>query len=530
MKTRMCLVGFLFTVSITLLLMVAKPSSAPAAVSLDLELRAAPEDQENPAVASAGVNFLVVWMDRRNKISSWTDYDIYAARISAAGEVLDPGGIPVCTATNWQSYPSVAFDGVNYLVVWSDNRNHTPTRGALDVYGARVSPAGEVQDPNGFQITHGEAIYQPTLAFNGTEYLVTGYVDGHNGVRATTVLGVRVTPDAVVRDTEELVIHQSTFPTFAAGVASVGSDWLVVWNDVGGIQGARVSRDGSIFPPVMLKSGPSFARGVRGLAPVGDNYFLTSIANRLIGTDTYVQDVYGTWISPAGEPLRTILVASNQNQTIGGTALLPTTYLQENPTAAANGSELLVVWESGIHTDGARYRYLSDIRGVRIDANGNVSPSFSLCIAPQDQSQPTVAFNGRNFMAVWHDARTAPPEQWSAFGQFDVYGARVDTTGTVLEPNGFLISGFVPDADGDGVPDNLDQCPGTEPGAIVDAQGCSIAQLCPCDAPWRNHAEYIGCVVGQSSDFLRQGLITEDQRRATTHDAILSGCGKRRRF
>ena len=78
MKTRMCLVGFLFTVSITLLLMVAKPSSAPAAVSLDLELRAAPEDQENPAVASDGVNFLVVWMDRRNKISSWTDYDIYA--------------------------------------------------------------------------------------------------------------------------------------------------------------------------------------------------------------------------------------------------------------------------------------------------------------------------------------------------------------------------------------------------------------------------------------------------------------------
>src|SRR6185436_5899840 len=33
-----------------------------------------------------------------------------------------------------------------------------------------------------------------------------------------------------------------------------------------------------------------------------------------------------------------------------------------------------------------------------------------------------------------------------------------------------------PDSDGDGVPDNVDQCPGTAPNTIVDARGCSADQ------------------------------------------------------
>ena len=36
---------------------------------------------------------------------------------------------------------------------------------------------------------------------------------------------------------------------------------------------------------------------------------------------------------------------------------------------------------------------------------------------------------------------------------------------------------IVPDSDGDGVPDTSDRCPGTRPGAIVDANGCSCDQL-----------------------------------------------------
>src|SRR5205823_5982989 len=47
------------------------------------------------------------------------------------------------------------------------------------------------------------------------------------------------------------------------------------------------------------------------------------------------------------------------------------------------------------------------------------------------------------------------------------------------------------DSDNDGVPDALDQCLGTEPGSLVDGQGCGIEQLAPCDGPWRNHGDFV---------------------------------------
>jgi DNA-binding beta-propeller fold protein YncE len=64
------------------------------------------------------------------------------------------------------------------------------------------------------------------------------------------------------------------------------------------------------------------------------------------------------------------------------------------------------------------------------------------------------------------------------------------------------------DADGDGVSDALDACPGTPAGDAVDAAGCALAQLCPCEGPpgggaWRNHGDYVRCVAATTS--LRSG-------------------------
>jgi hypothetical protein len=397
----------------------------------------APNDQLYPATASDGANFLVVWMDQRNADS--TEFDIYGARVSASGEVLDPGGIPICTARDYQWYPAVAFDGTNYLVVWSDSRDNSPEHPSLELYGARVNRDGVVLDPNGFAITHGEVAYQPSVAFNGTEYLATAYTWEHNGQRGTTVLGVRVTPAGAVRDTEELVIYQtdpggSGYPVL---VASSGWDWLVVWNG-NGVEGARVGRDGTVSSPIQILANGS--TWIHGLTAAGSNYFLASFASRPIGTDTHAMDVFGTWITPAGQPQTTVLIAANTNGTIGS-HLQPTTYVQDQPAAIAGGSDVLVAWKAGnIYTNGGNLMFLSDIRGARVNPNGVVSPTVSICSAPQEQSHPAIAFNGQLFFATWQDARTAPPEEYSPWGRFDIYGARLTGVGTVIESNGFLIS------------------------------------------------------------------------------------------
>ena len=89
------------------------------------------------------------------------------------------------------------------------------------------------------------------------------------------------------------------------------------------------------------------------------------------------------------------------------------------------------------------------------------------------------------------------------------------------------------DADGDGVADSLDLCPGTPAGAIVDSHGCSIDQIAPCSGPasggtWKNHGQYVSAVAQAAEAFLAQGLISADQADEVVVQAAQSECGRSR--
>jgi hypothetical protein len=90
------------------------------------------------------------------------------------------------------------------------------------------------------------------------------------------------------------------------------------------------------------------------------------------------------------------------------------------------------------------------------------------------------------------------------------------------------------DSDGDGVPDAVDRCPDTPPGAIVDATGCSIAQLVPSAArrsggTWKNHGQYVRAVIRTATDFMKAHLITRRQWAQVVTGAAHSKCGWNRR-
>jgi len=112
---------------------------------------------------------------------------------------------------------------------------------------------------------------------------------------------------------------------------------------------------------------------------------------------------------------------------------------------------------------------------------------------------------------------------------------RIGTDITAQGPfNGaFLLSGET-DADGDGVADSLDLCPGTPAGAIVDANGCSIDQIAPCSGPasggtWKNHGQYVSTVAHTVEAFLAQDLISADEAEEIVAQAARSGCGSAER-
>jgi len=157
--------------------------------------------QRQPAGAFGGDVYLVAWCDGSRQADR-PAADIYCARLDAAtGKPLDPGGVPVCTAPDLQEWPAVAFDGVNFLVVWQDFRSGKRN----DIYAARVTPKGKVLDSDGLPVAAGAQNQgRPGVTFAGGRYLVV-WMDA----RRYPVYGIfaaRVTPAGKVLDPQGLAL------------------------------------------------------------------------------------------------------------------------------------------------------------------------------------------------------------------------------------------------------------------------------------------------------------------------------------
>ncbi|MEW6320629.1 MAG: DUF642 domain-containing protein [Acidobacteriota bacterium] len=87
------------------------------------------------------------------------------------------------------------------------------------------------------------------------------------------------------------------------------------------------------------------------------------------------------------------------------------------------------------------------------------------------------------------------------------------------------------DGDADGVPDRRDRCGTTPAGSVVNADGCSVPDLCPCAGPaaggaWRNHGRYVSCTALAARNFVQAGRITSRQASALVSAAARASCGK----
>jgi hypothetical protein len=105
----------------------------------------------NPSpVAFDGTNYLVVWNDHSDcaEVPTW---DILAQRVDTSGNLVgNKFQVNDSTRTNRAAIPFLAFDGTNFLVVWTDARNDTDRDGVCDsnegtcwdIYGQYISKSG----------------------------------------------------------------------------------------------------------------------------------------------------------------------------------------------------------------------------------------------------------------------------------------------------------------------------------------------------------------------------------------------------
>ncbi|MCI0528968.1 MAG: hypothetical protein L0Y56_16140, partial [Nitrospira sp.] len=76
-------------------------------------------DQTTPGIAFNGTNYLVTWRDAR---TSTTNRDIYGTGVTPAGVVLNTNGVIITTGVLNEQNPALAAGGSNFLVGWSDSR------------------------------------------------------------------------------------------------------------------------------------------------------------------------------------------------------------------------------------------------------------------------------------------------------------------------------------------------------------------------------------------------------------------------
>jgi hypothetical protein len=381
-------------------------------------------------VASNGTDYFIAWEDNRSG-----SYDIYGARVQASDGLLldgppDTGGIAVSTAADDQRFSSVAFNGTDYFVAWRDSRNDGGCLCNRDIYGSRVAADGTVLDPAGIAVSTAVSDqYDPSVASNGTDYFVAWY-DNRNGFW-TDIYGARVASDGAVLDPTPTDIAVSTAASyqFLPSVASNGTDYFIAWEDNRSgsydIYGARVrASDG------LLLDGPPDTGGIAVSTAVDDQRFSSVAFN---GTDFFVvwedrrtlfltsTDIYGARVTSAG----TVFDPA-------GIAVSTATYEQEEPSVASNGTDYFVAWVDWRNDGGCLCN--RDIYGTRVTAAGTVLDPASIAVstAVDDQEYPSVASNGTDYFVAWQDDRSGT--------DYDIYGTRVASDGTVLDPAGVALS------------------------------------------------------------------------------------------
>lgn len=304
---------------------------------------------QQPVAAFDGSNYLVVYMQGANV----QDTHIRAKRISAGGVVLDgPEGILVSPDTNTRAIrgsSAVGFDGTNYLVAWSESGSS-----GAEIYGARISPTG--QNLGVFPITEAAPGFQavPQIAFDGINFLVV-WSDFRGATDAEDVYATRVTPEGVVLDPTGIPIAASTHLERNPQLTFDGTNYLIAWHRIerqgGGfdnysIRATRMTRDG------VLLDGPSTNGGI---SINTTTYEKRDVAVSFDGINFIVAWTVGAnSFSPAGSIMGTKLNSNGQvtpTQPNSGGFLFsdepPPSTFYGLPIISSSGNRTLLAWISG---------------------------------------------------------------------------------------------------------------------------------------------------------------------------------------
>jgi hypothetical protein len=320
----------------------------------------------DPAVASDGTNYLVVWAA---ELEDFGDWKIYGARVSGDGSFVQPLGqiSPTATAGHSSVVPDVAWNGSSYLVVWQFDFSDTD----VDIHGQRVAASGAllgneliISQPAGFQQR------ARVVAAGATFYVV--WQDDRAG--NDDIYGGRVNSAGTRLDGDGAVVANDPHDEQNPDVAWNGNNFLVVFDFVFSstdidVHARPVSSSGVAIGTRQVISGGGAVEQHPTISSQGTEFFVAWEDNR--NQATTGTDIYGARLGAAG------------TVTTGGIAISRAAGAQNEPSIAFNGT-YLVVW-----LDGRNSR--DDLYAARLNANGAVQDANGFAVSARaDEFTPDV--------------------------------------------------------------------------------------------------------------------------------------------
>lgn len=312
----------------------------------------------NAKVAFDGTNYLVVWAQQRPLSNNNYNHELRAARITPAGQILDPNGFPVAPAANKYNTFNVAYSGQVYLVVWEEDRFYfnPTTRPHSVIRAVLVSPAGTVLSPSPMTIEDsiGPANYNAT---------------------------VHATPDVFWDSTQFVVVYR----TDIAGA----DDAFHLTAEKAGIYARRVTPQGQVVAGKHL-----LAAAGANLVPFGLQRLDYQAGKGLLAFIAYTPatatyDVYTIWLTtPGGVPTATAPQAVATTQMRVGF---------DHPAVAAVGPDFLAVWES--YETGQTC--VPDLYGLLGNSTGGTFQPVAPLVQGTSDSWPALAPDGSHFVMVY---------------------------------------------------------------------------------------------------------------------------------
>lgn len=446
------------------------------------------ESQFHPVAASDGTGYLVAWNDAREGGGIW------AARLDANGELLDPTGL-IVHGGPWITELDVAFDGASYVVAWGNQA--IANKGA---YAVRVAKTGTVLDATPIQLSATGVGARVTSGLQGSLVVWTDW----NGT-SSQLLARRVAKDGSLLGSAPTPIAKNAAD---ADVAFDGSSFLVVWRASDSIRAARLTPEGTVVNtmPIVVAYGGEYPRVTAGASGFvvswREGFGAPARLARVTAGGSVLEPGGVVLAGSAGQPdvgfdgsgFLSVFMGKNADDVFGARFTPAGVFLDASPFPITTGSddqgeprvaskpgEHLVLWPSSplgtasdvvarrvasdgkligpgaidvalganpqslpaVASDGQGFLWVwEDQRGVtgrdlfsaRVTADGGLLGSGVVAVATaiDGQEAPRVAFDSQRYFVVWHDRRD---------GELDVYGARVDAQGQVLDPGGFVIAG-----------------------------------------------------------------------------------------